>query len=178
MADDIFDPTERYLNWWEALKQAQEEMQARMFTALPVTINRNVPEQNTVEAQPTLQLAEVQPDGSLAWKTIGASPDMPLLHLGGGGMAISIPVQKGDEGLAVYSSRNVDNWWEKGGIQQQWDARMHHLSDGFVIPGFRSKPNWLKDLSTKTFQIRTTDGKTNIDFNPNAGGDKSGKGQV
>ena len=167
----IFDLTERYLDDDETAYQEQQALQARMHTAYPVTIDEHQPDKNTVSAVPAVQVNVVDPKtGSTSWKTMPTAKDVPILMLGGGGMAITIPVQKGDEGLAIYASRNIDNWWMKGGPQPQFDNRMHDLSDGFVIPGFRSQPNKLPNVSADSYQLRTTDGKTNMNFNPSGGG--------
>src|SRR5215471_5633808 len=116
MSGGVYYPEERLLDWDETDDEMLKANQATMFTALPVQINKNIPEKNTVEAQPTIQLNVVNNQkGTTEWKSIPATDDMPLLHLGGGGMAITIPVAQGDEGLAIYASRSIDNWWTKGG---------------------------------------------------------------
>jgi len=169
MADGILDPFERGLDWEEAWQQAQEEHQSRIFTALPMHITKHEPDTNTVEMQPTLQLALLKDDGSHQWKDIPKAGLMPVFMYGGGGMAMTIPVQQGDEGLAVYSSRSIDNWHMKGakkGPTTQADNRMHDLSDGFIFPGFRSQPNKMSKVSTTSFQIRTDDGTSFFDFKP------------
>jgi hypothetical protein len=165
----IFDPTERFLDWDEATRQDQDALRSRIWTAMPVIIGRHIPDKMTVEAQPSVQLAVLQQTGELQWHSIPSAPDMPLLYLGGGGAVMTIPVQQGDEGLAVYASRSIDNWWQNGGVQPQSHTRTHSLSDSFVIPGFRSQKRKLANISTNTWQLRTEDGKTNLDFDPTKG---------
>jgi hypothetical protein len=169
MANGIFDPTERFLDWDEATRQDQEAHQSRIWTALPVVIGKHIPDKMTVEAQPSVQLAVRQSGGQIQWRSIPAAEDMPLLYLGGGGAVITNPVKQGDEGLVVYSSRSIDNWWQNGGVQPQFDNRMHSLSDGFVIPGFRSQAKKLSNISQNTWQLRTEDGKTYLELDPTKG---------
>ena len=42
---------------------------------------------------------------------------------------------------------------------------MHNLSDGFVIPGIKSKPNVIANISTTETQLRSNDGNTVIGLN-------------
>jgi hypothetical protein len=165
-SNGTFDPVERFTDWDEASRQDGEALQARIQTAMPTIAEKHDTGQNTVDANPAVQMAEQAPGGKVTWKTIPTLQDMPTLQLGGGGMAITIPVTKGDEGLTIFASRSIDNWWAQGGQQTQPESRMHSLSDGFFIPGFKSQPNKLQNVSAKTWQLRTNDGKTNLDFNP------------
>jgi phage baseplate assembly protein gpV len=48
------------------------------------------------------------------------------------------------------------------------EARMHDLSDGFVIPGPWSQPNVPSDVSTTAAQLRSNDGNTFIELDPDA----------
>jgi hypothetical protein len=171
MSGGYFDTLERFFDPDETVRQQQDAHQARMWTALPVIINKHIPEKNTVESQPATQLNVVDGrTGQGKWTSIPAVDDQPLLLLGGGGMAITIPVKQGDEGLAIYSSRDTENWFVDGGVGPQASARMHHLSDAFVIPGFRSQPNKIPNVSTTSWEVRTNDGRTKLTFNPNQGG--------
>jgi hypothetical protein len=88
---------------------------------------------------------------------------------GVGGFAFSAPPQEGMEGLAIFSSRAIDNWWKFGtssGItpsRYPIELRHHDLSDGFVIVGPTSVPNVLPNMSANA-QIRSQDGTVYIDF--------------
>jgi hypothetical protein len=54
-------------------------------------------------------------------------------------------------------------------VQPQIDARMHDLSDGFAMMGFRSTPRALSGVSTTSTQIRSDDGLHVIDLHPGTG---------
>jgi len=56
------------------------------------------------------------------------------------GYMLTFPLKKGDECLAIVSSRAIDRWHEKGDVQNQATARMHDLSDVIILPGMKSKP--------------------------------------
>jgi hypothetical protein len=47
-------------------------------------------------------------------------------------------------------------------VQEQAEIRMHDLSDGFVLLGFRSVPRALAAVSTTAAELRTDDGAARI----------------
>jgi hypothetical protein len=77
---------------------------------------------------------------------------------------MTFPVKDGDEGLVVFASRCIDKWWRDGGVQEQTEYRMHDLSDGFAIPGFRSQKRTLDNVSTTAVQLRSDDGKKYVEL--------------
>jgi hypothetical protein len=168
MPEKIIDPRERFLDWDEATKRDAEGHQSKIMTAFPVIIKKHDTDKNTVHAQPTIKLKRIKPDGSAEWVEIPTLEDMPILYPGGGGTTVTMPMAEGDEGLAVFSSRSIDKWWQQGGVQEQTDARMHDLSDGFIIPGFRSQPRRLKNVSASEWQLRTDEENPTqmVSFNP------------
>ena len=76
---------------------------------------------------------------------------------------MTFPITKGDEVLVIISSRCIDSWWQLGAVDAQGNAfprpqleyRMHDLSDGFIIPGPKSVPNVIPNISNNSVQIRT-----------------------
>ena len=165
-----FDQTERYTDWSESHKQAHDASRASAQHAGPVIVEKNEPDQNTAQVNPAIKLAHLDDKGAVKWIQVPVIKSAPLLMLGGGGVHITIPVQKGDEGLAIYADRGIDNWWAQGGVQQQDQSRMNQWSDAFIIPGFHSQPNKLPNVDGTSMQMRSTDGKTNFAFNPSSGG--------
>jgi hypothetical protein len=168
MPEKIVDPRERFLDWDEATKRDAEGHQSKMWTALPVIIKKHDTDKNTVHAQSSIKLKRIKPDGKEEWVEIPKMEDMPILYPGGGGATITMPMAEGDEALAIFSSRSIDKWWQQGGVQEQTEARMHDLSDGFIIPGFRSQPRKLKNVSSTTWQLRTDEENPDhvVDFDP------------
>lgn len=92
-----------------------------------------------------------------------------IVHFGGSGdgkdkdasagVVFTHPVKEGDEGTVIFMSRPIEDWAEKGGIQNGPDLRTHSMSDAVFMPGVRSKPRRLKNISTTTAQLRSVDGK-------------------
>jgi Phage protein Gp138 N-terminal domain len=166
VAKSGMDPRNRFNDPEEADRRKMEAWQTQLWTALPTIVEKHNTDQNTSEIQPAVKLLEVKPDGTKKWTPLPLLKDVPVHYYGGGGATITVPIQKGDEGIVVFSSRSMDKWWQQGGVQEQVAARMHDISDGWLIPGGRSQPRRLKNVSKTTFQIRDDSGSNYIDFNP------------
>jgi hypothetical protein len=142
--------------------RATDRERADTWTALPVIIGKHETDTNSVSVRFAVKARVFNSQTGKSEDVEIKAPDpgrMPLLYPGGGGFRFTFPVKDGDEGLAIFSSRCIDEWWEKGGVQKQAVLRMHDLSDGFVITGFSSKKKALKDVSKDTVQLRSEDGK-------------------
>jgi hypothetical protein len=95
--------------------------------------------------------------------------DCPVIFPSGGGFVFTFPLAAGDEGLVVFASRQIDNWWQSGKSSPRTDLRMHDLSDGFFIPGPFSNPKAAAVTgggSTTAVQLRSLDGQTLFEFGP------------
>jgi hypothetical protein len=159
------DPDERYDDLQEIIHTAIERHLSRVWTALPVKLTADG-DGFTVQAQPTIKGKQADPKtgqlSDVAMPSLGSS--VPVHYPSGGGFTITHPVKQDDEGIAVFSSRCIDGWWDKGGLQPQLETRRHNLSDGMYIPGVRSKPRKLNPgASTTTLQIRTDKGDVYVE---------------
>lgn len=63
--------------------------------------------------------------------------DVPVYTMGGGDGVITFPVAKGDGCLVIFGDRSIDDWFTTGAVTPPSSARMHDLSDGFALVGFR-----------------------------------------
>lgn len=152
----------------EALRAAIEGFLLNTWTSLVGIVQAFHPDRMTCDVQVSIkfqQLLSSPAPGSQnpVWITMSVIPDVPIVFMGGGGFALTFTPKLGDECLVVFSSRCIDGWWEKGGIQLQPVLRHHSLSDGFCIIGPRSLPNVLEDISPNA-QLRTVDGSAYIEL--------------
>ena len=79
---------------------------------------------------------------------------------------MTFPLSEGNEGLVVFASRCIDNWWLSGGVQSQAEVRMHDLSDGFFIPGCFSqakKPSTPADTTKSVWRSANNTLRVEID---------------
>lgn len=145
-----------------------DAVRAKVHTAIPVKLTQDS-DGHTVSLQPLVKFTQRMPDGTQKFVQLPVISDAPINHHSGGGVTITHPHKKDDEGIYLIASRSLDNWFQQGDVQPQADTRMHSLSDGFYIPGVRSTPRKLKNVSTTSTQIRSDDGKHFSELNPKDG---------
>lgn len=135
-----------------------------VWTALPVKVLEDS-DGHICKLQSTIKGWHEAEGGGTESIEIPYFGSVPINFPAGGGLTATHPIKKDDEGLAIFSSRCIDGWWDKGGIQEEPYRRRHSLSDAIVIPGVRNKPRQLDPPpSTNSYQIRTDDGKFYIEL--------------
>lgn len=145
---------------------AQRSAQSKLWTALPGIIQSFNATAMTCVVQPAIQSFVTADDGSMVLTTLPLLLDCPVQFPAGGGCTLTFPVKPNDECLVVFASRCIDSWWQSGGIQAQAELRMHDLSDGFALLGFRSQPRVIVGVSTVSAQLRSDDGVAFVEINP------------
>lgn len=158
------DRRERLGSAQTAMRAVQQELAATLWTTLPGVINSYDPASQTCTIKPSIKARVQDRFGVYSWIELPLCLDCPVHFPAGGGLAMTFPVQAGDEALIVFADRCIDNWWKSGGIQEQADLRMHDLSDGFVFVGVSSLPRVMAALSTTTAQLRDTPGTTYVEL--------------
>jgi hypothetical protein len=139
---------------------------SEIWTALPGVIQSFDGSAQTCTVQPALKAQVRGIDGAIESVALPILVDCPVQFPAGGHCTLTFPVRSGDECLVVFASRCIDAWWQSGGVQEQAELRMHDLSDGFALLGFRSRPRALAGVSGSSTQLRSDDGATYIDLNP------------
>ena len=155
----IFDPN-------RFSEKATNSRLTQVWTALPGIIQKFDAGALTCEVQPAIKGRVTQEDGSIQLVNMPLLLDCPVVFPHGGGCTLTFPIKAGDECLVVFASRGIDYWWQLGGIQPPPEARMHDLSDGFVIPGPWSQAQKISGVSTSAVQLRSDDGAAFIELNP------------
>ncbi|WP_079218937.1 Gp138 family membrane-puncturing spike protein [Herbaspirillum robiniae] len=163
------DRRERVADQETALREAFDGLRSGIWTALPCIIESFDAVAQTCSAQPTIKMLVRQLDGTISSASLPLLLDCPVQFPGAGGCSLTFPVAQGDECLVVFASRCIDSWWQSGGVQEQAELRMHDLSDGFAVLGFRSRPRALPNISATSAQLRSDDGATFIDLNSETG---------
>ena len=136
-----------------------QSVRATIYTALPGRV---------VSYDPATQTATVQP---LYKAKFNGEPmqmpellSVPVVMPRGGGYAISFPIKPGDGVQLMFQSRNSDLWYNEGGEQEGFTARMHDLSDAVAMPGLEPSPRALSDYNADSFELRSEDGTTKIEI--------------
>jgi hypothetical protein len=158
------DQRERAGDLQEGIREAVLGFFSGLWTALPCIVQSVNLAQGTCNAQPTIQAYVRQPDGSQTWVTLPILQNVPIVFPCAGDFALTLPIAEGDEVLVIFASRNMRLWWKTGEISIQPQLRKFNLTDGFAIPGPRSIPNVLSNISANTAQLRSKDGSTYIEI--------------
>lgn len=93
------------------------------------------------------------------------------------GFALTIPIQKGDPCILLFSQRAIDNWHDKGGVQPSEEgisSRHHDLTDAVVLlaaspvtgvlPGWEDAGIQLRDRAAHN-KITVFDNRVEIESN-------------
>ena len=145
---------------------AFKDKQSNIWTSIPAIILSFDPLTMTASVQPAIQGIWYTPiDGNNVGKFINL-PQLiycPVQFPGAGGTSITFPIKLGDECLVIFSSRCIDGWYQNGAFDHtkqqiiprpQLELRLHDMSDGMCLLGFKSVPNVFPNISTSTLQIR------------------------
>lgn len=157
---NIFDPN-------KFTDKAINSRMTMVWTALPGIVQSFDPQALTCEVQPAIK-GRMTTEKGIELVNMPLLLDCPVVFPHAGGCSLTFPIQPGDECLVVFSSRAIDFWWQLGGIQPPAEARMHDLSDGFVIPGPYSQSRKISGVSTSALQLRSDDGTAFIEINPSS----------
>lgn len=127
---------------------------SNVWTTLPGIIESYDAQAVTVCVQPAIKIPIRREDGELETVMLPLLLDVPVIFSGSGGFTITHPIKKGDECLVSFACRNIDLWWQSGGVQDPFDMRKHDLSDGFAFFRPQSQAQKISDISLENFEIR------------------------
>ena len=110
------------------------------------------------------------------WVAINPLYDVPIVLPRGGGFALTMPIQPGDEGLLVFTDTAFDLWWLAGNVQPpgqnppivqpQHERRRHDITDCFFICGCWNQQRVLQNYRDDCLQLRSEDGTTILEIDP------------
>lgn len=163
------DRNERINDTVNALQEAQDGFQQKIWTAMPGILQSFDATKMSCVVQPSIQAQLRSPEGKWNNVTMTLCLDCPVVFPGGGGYGMTFPLAEGDEGLLVFASRCIDSWWQSGGVQGQAEFRMHDLSDGFFVPGAFSNPRVPENVSTTTARFWANGQSLLVELDKNGG---------
>jgi hypothetical protein len=131
---------ERICDYQELLRQTVWGILADVWTAVPCTIAKFDPATGTADVNLVWPLLVDQKDGTQKLKQCSKLPKCPVIFMQGGGFTIFAPPKVGQEALAIFAQRSIDDWWVNSGVQPRHDLRQFSKNDAFIICGCFSKP--------------------------------------
>ena len=162
------DQRELFSDYEEAFRSAVAGILKHHWSAL-VSIVSEDSDGRTLMAQPALKRRDIDQFGHVTFNDHPLLAAVPVHHPGGGGVTHTFPIKAADEILSVIASRPPDTWLQQGGTSAPMSTRTHSLSDAIAIPGLRSMPRALQQISTSSAQVRDDAKLHVIDHNPQSG---------
>ncbi len=83
--------------------------------------------------------------------------DVPVFIPSGGTGFLTFPVTASDVCLVLFNDRDFDNFWATGTVQVPNSPRLHDLSDGLAIVGFRTGAHPLAGYDTAQVVLALAD---------------------
>lgn len=123
----------------ELLESNNDSVQMKLHTQLPA----RVVSFNATDQTVSIELLITQMDYEGNALSLPPLVDVPVQMFSYGAFSITATPTEGDEGLAHFSERCIDGWFESGRASVPLDIRFHDLSDAFFAGGYKSKPNAL-----------------------------------
>lgn len=148
------------------IKDAIQGELANLWTSLPCEVESYNPDAVTVDVYPLIKIPVRMPNGEIETVEIPRLMDVPVMFPCAGGFTITHPINVGDECFVSFASRNIDIWWQSGGIQNPFDTRKHDLSDGFAFFRPQSQATKISDISTTDLEIRNDANTCKIQITP------------
>ena len=134
----------RVSGWTASENQIYEnlinEAMFRTRCCIPCIIQSYNSANNTVECQPAVRERIINEDGTIQYVQLPLLINVPVVFPGSVNFDIKFPLSKNDECLVFFSDLSIDNFWQKGSVQNPVEVRRHDLSDGMAIPCMMSMP--------------------------------------
>ncbi|OQY32021.1 MAG: hypothetical protein B6241_12405 [Spirochaetaceae bacterium 4572_59] len=124
-------------NLFDVLKDMMTAFQDDFHTGLPGYIENYDPTSRTASVVPAMK-KKYKSGKELAMPVIH---NVPVQFPASKAASVSFPLEKGDEGMILFSERSIDQWMESGRAGLPEDPRRYSLDDAFFIPGTFSRKN-------------------------------------
>lgn len=105
-----------------------------MRCCIPCIVQSYNAANGTVECQPVVREKIINQNEEIEYRNLPLLINVPVAFPSNNGYAVTFPLEKGDECLVFFSDLSIDNFWEKGNVQNPIEDRRHDLSDGIAYP--------------------------------------------
>ena len=128
----------RVSGWTASENQIYEnlinEAMFRTRCCIPCIVQSYNEGNNTVECQPAIRERIINEDGTIQYVQLPLLVNVPVVFPGSSDFELKFALKQNDECLVLFSDLSIDNFWEKGSLQNPVEVRRHDLSDGIAIP--------------------------------------------
>lgn len=141
------------LRFQEFVEKVFHEKMKGVFTSIPAHVLSFNPKTQTAQ----IQIGILRVDINGTTHVIPPIIECPVLF-SGGDFTLEFQIDEKTEGLAVFSQRCIDGWFQTGGVADNPLARFHDITDCFFIAGFRPMPKVITDFKNNGIRIRNKSG--------------------
>jgi hypothetical protein len=115
-------------------EKLRSDVMFNLRCCIPCIVQSYDPEKGTVECQPAIREKIINQNEENEYKNLPLLLNVPVVFPSNSEYAVTFPLEKGDECLVLFSDLSIDNFWQKGNVQNPIEDRRHDLSDGIAIP--------------------------------------------
>lgn len=115
-------------------EKLKSDVMFNLRCCIPCIVQSYDPEKGTVECQPAIREKIINQNEEIEYRNLPLLLNVPVVFPSNSEYSVTFPLEKGDECLVLFSDLSIDNFWEKGNVQNPIEDRRHDLSDGIAIP--------------------------------------------
>ncbi len=135
-----------------------------LHVSIPGRVEYYDPSRQWADVQPLLAQVYLDESDQEIIVPFPVIPNVPILFPRGNGFYIHWPLRQGDPVDMICSQRSLDAWKSSDGktILDPLDARHHHLTDAYAIPGGSTAQNAINLPNNTDLIIGRADGSVEI----------------
>ncbi len=115
-------------------EKLQTDIMFNLHCCIPCIVQSYDAVKGTIECQPAIREKIINQNENIEYLNLPLLINVPVAFPSNNEYAVTFPISKGDECLVFFSDLSIDNFWEKGNVQNPIEDRRHDLSDGIAIP--------------------------------------------
>lgn len=115
-------------------EKLRSDVMFNLRCCIPCIVQSYDPKKGTVECQPAVREKIINQNEENEYRNLPLLLNVPVVFPSNSEYAVTFPLEKGDECLVLFSDLSIDNFWQKGNVQNPIEDRRHDLSDGIAIP--------------------------------------------
>lgn len=126
--------SEIYGNEITEREKLQTDVMFNLHCCIPCIIQSYDAAKGTVECQPAIREKIINQNENIEYLNLPLLINVPVAFPSNNEYSVTFPLKTGDECLVFFSDLSIDNFWEKGDVQNPIEDRRHDLSDGIAYP--------------------------------------------
>lgn len=115
-------------------EKLQTDIMFNLRCCIPCIVQSYDAAKGTIECQPAIREKIINQNENIEYLNLPLLINVPVAFPSNNEYSVTFPLKTGDECLVFFSDLSIDNFWEKGDVQNPIEDRRHDLSDGVAYP--------------------------------------------